>query len=197
MGFCPFLSLKINALSNSIIDQGGVEYERDNNGEYRAPSSNTISDNAPTVMAGVLPRRDVEVEKLIDAAGGQYLPDGLGAYRDGADKTPAENGVEITSAETAIGSFGFFPCPEDVSCKLWDGENDICGLLDANGSSSGGGPPKASLLLNEYMGGEDLDGNGAIYGKHFFITASERPPMLATMPEAGEEWSWQEYLDSL
>lgn len=198
MGFCPFLSFKISVPGSAIIDQGGVEYERDTADVFKDSSANTISDNAPTVMAGVATGGTPEIEKLIDVDGEEYLPDASGVFRDGSNKTAAQNEAELASAETEHSSYGFFRCPEDVSCKLWDPANEICGVFDASGSgSSGGGVPKAAMLLNEYMGGEDLDGNGAVYGKHFYITASERPPMLATMPETGTEWTWQQYLDSL
>ncbi len=59
--------------------------------------------------------------------------------------------------------------------------------------------PKAAVLVNEYMGGEDLDGNGLIYGRDFHIAPDcpDRPPMLESLPCAGRPLSWGEYLGSL
>ena len=59
--------------------------------------------------------------------------------------------------------------------------------------------PKAAILVNEYMGGEDLDGNGMIYGKDFHIAPDcpDRPPMLRSLPNEGQPMSWAEYLGGL
>ncbi len=59
--------------------------------------------------------------------------------------------------------------------------------------------PKAALLVNEYMGGEDLDGNGLVYGRDFHIAPDcpAKPPMLKSLPNEGTPMSWTEYLGSL
>jgi len=64
--------------------------------------------------------------------------------------------------------------------------------------------PQASILINEYMGNEDLDANSAIYGFDFMIQDSaEKPPMLTAI-ESNPSWtdppsaiSWEDYLDSI
>ena len=63
-------------------------------------------------------------------------------------------------------------------------------------ASAGNAPPKAAVLVNEYMGNEDLDGNGLIYGVDFHIGPG-KPPMLNSMPENGSTLTWQQYLNSL
>ena len=89
-------------------------------------------------------------------------------------------------------------CPEDTSCKLWNEGREDCGLLSIEpAGSSGGSVPKAAMLINEYMGREDLDGNDMVYGFDFFIVASDRPPMLASMPTGGMALSWEQYLATL
>lgn len=56
--------------------------------------------------------------------------------------------------------------------------------------------PKAAILVNEYMGNQDLDGNGLVYGKDFHIDPAcpDRPPMLADLPDDGFPATWADYL---
>ena len=62
--------------------------------------------------------------------------------------------------------------------------------------TSGDAIPKAVALVSEYMGGEDMDGNGKIYGKDFHIDPDDpaKPPMLANMPNEGLAVTWADYL---
>lgn len=122
-------------------------------------------------------------------------------------------------------------CLED-KCQWWDSEYGDCSLSTNSGhnlklanihdahwhptahqasnlSTSGGPtmssePPKATKLMNEFMGNEDMDGNGLVYGYDFKITDSAtKPPMLSAV-EANPNWtdpdtemSWEDYLASL
>ena len=63
-------------------------------------------------------------------------------------------------------------------------------------------PPKAASLIAEYMGNQDLDGNGAIYGYDFMIigTDPEKPNMLksiegmSTWTDPASKITWAAYL---
>jgi hypothetical protein len=59
--------------------------------------------------------------------------------------------------------------------------------------------PHASALVSEFMSTEDLDNNGLIYGKDFYITPSTVPPMLKNMniPKKGISMTWTDYLASV
>lgn len=59
--------------------------------------------------------------------------------------------------------------------------------------------PKAATLVNEYMGNQDLDGNGQIYGKDFHIdpACADKPPMLSSLPNEGRSMAWNEYLQEV
>lgn len=50
----------------------------------------------------------------------------------------------------------------------------------------------AATLSLEYFSSQDLDGDGLIYGKDFYISV-DRPPMLDEIPKAGAPKSWAEY----
>ena len=62
--------------------------------------------------------------------------------------------------------------------------------------------PKATPLISEDAGGEDMDGNGYIYGVHFAIPqdCTNIPPMIKTVSIkdtfVGDYISWNDYLDS-
>ena len=67
-----------------------------------------------------------------------------------------------------------------------------------------GSIPKASVLVNEFMGNEDLDGNGQIYGIHFKIGDDPSKPVILRGLEQHPSWpdpsiavSWGAYLQSL
>jgi hypothetical protein len=62
-----------------------------------------------------------------------------------------------------------------------------------------GGVPLAAILVNEYMGSQDLNGDGMIYGVDFHISPDcpERPPMLETFPTGGIAMTWPDYVGSL
>jgi hypothetical protein len=61
--------------------------------------------------------------------------------------------------------------------------------------------PRAAALVNEYMGNQDLDGNGMVYGRDFYIDpeCSEKPPMLSAIQPAdgAVKMTWPEYLSSV
>jgi len=83
-----------------------------------------------------------------------------------------------------------------------DGYATDCGLPAGSGLS--GVVPKANALVAEFVGNEDLDDNGLVYGKDFKIdpTDSDMPPMLEPVDThpgntATVTMTWQEYLDSL
>ena len=70
---------------------------------------------------------------------------------------------------------------------------------------AGGGAPAAAKLINEFMGSEDLDENGQVYGKDFMIDPEDEdiPPMLKQIHsnpdfvEPETKMSWADYLASL
>lgn len=102
---------------------------------------------------------------------------------------------------TAADAATFIPDTEDVPSTLI---NLLKHLNETHYDESGGSSvPKASTLLSEYFGGEDLDDNELIYGKDFKINATDVPKMLKaletdpTWPNPTTELSWQEYLDSI
>lgn len=203
MAFCPFLSLRTQSLKTQIIDQAGKVYTRNAAGQYQDAVSNSIEANAPTAMAALL-FTEASVSELGDTSGTVYTLDpATGKYLDSEGKTASENASELSVAVTDGSEYGFFRCPEDGSCKLWDQTNSRCGMMGSDallsmaGKSGGSQPPKAAILVNEYMGAEDLDGNGMIYGKEFHIKADSRPPMLASLPEKGTALTWDEYLQTL
>ena len=64
--------------------------------------------------------------------------------------------------------------------------------------------PKASILVNEFAGNEDLDGNGYIYGKDFKIKDDDEKPSLLKGIEENPLWvdpnreiTWSQYLTEL
>lgn len=66
-------------------------------------------------------------------------------------------------------------------------------------SDTGKGVPKASDLVQEYYGNEDMDGDGEIFGKDFYIDLNDPdcPPLLqkaTDVPQEGTKLSWQQYL---
>ena len=101
------------------------------------------------------------------------------------------------------------------SCQLWNADKGECALKDINLmlihidtqhlDKNRALIPKATILLQEYQGNQDLDENGYIYGKDFKIDDNDPdiPKMLKTVqaqpdfPEVTEVWTWQQYLDSL
>lgn len=65
-------------------------------------------------------------------------------------------------------------------------------------------PPYATMLLNEFMNGQDIDGNGLLYGTDFYIRDSTGKPKTLKMIESNPDWStpttsmtWVEYLASM
>ena len=58
--------------------------------------------------------------------------------------------------------------------------------------------PKASALISEYFGYEDLDNNGLIFGYDFYIT---NPPKMLESIEFDttpvSAMTWEEYLESI
>ena len=55
----------------------------------------------------------------------------------------------------------------------------------------------ASMLGQECMGSEDLDGNGLIYGLDFHIIDSDdKPFMLKHIPNKGVGYPWKGYYDN-
>jgi hypothetical protein len=74
-------------------------------------------------------------------------------------------------------------------------------IHDKHWSRTSGSVPRAALLVNEYFGNQDLDGNGLVYGKHFYVSdeCPEKPPMLSNIRAREEaiEMTWPEYLASL
>lgn len=71
-----------------------------------------------------------------------------------------------------------------------------------NGSSLTKSIPSASSLISEKQGNEDIDGNGYIFGKDFFIDPDDPdlPEMLKKIPVTDSTSiviiSWQDYIDS-
>ena len=63
------------------------------------------------------------------------------------------------------------------------------------------GVPRASLLVNEFYGWEDLDRNGLIYGRDFVIDPDcpDMPPMLDSLPppDGVPQISWASYLTQM
>lgn len=60
---------------------------------------------------------------------------------------------------------------------------------------------RSTILLNEFMFGSDMDGNGLIYGNDFMIIGENKPPILEQI-EHMEQWedssckiTWQQYQD--
>lgn len=57
--------------------------------------------------------------------------------------------------------------------------------------------PRASTLISEYFGNEDLDNNGLIFGYDFYIT---NPPKMLESIEfdttPASAMTWEEYLES-
>ncbi|WP_027358066.1 hypothetical protein [Desulforegula conservatrix] len=203
MAFCPFLSLKIQSIKTQLVDQVGKVYTRNPSGQYLDAEGNSLETNEPVAIASALAKESLVIS-LRDSAGNIYAPDSeTGKYLDQEEKTAFENESDLSMAVTEGSEYGFFRCPEDGSCKLWDVVNSRCGMMGSDallkmaGQSSGSKPPKAAILVNEYMGAEDLDGNGLIYGKTFYIKADSRPPMLASLPEKGSALTWDEYLQTL
>ena len=84
--------------------------------------------------------------------------------------------------------------------------NHVCSEIPSSCGDFGGGygTPFAGVLIAEFMGGEDLDNNGMIYGKDFMISDGEdKPPMLKAI-EAGPDWveptnsmTWTQMMNSL
>ncbi len=78
--------------------------------------------------------------------------------------------------------------------------------LTANNDPGAGAPlakekATATALIVEDSGGEDMDGNGYIYGKDFMIDPSDSncPKMIATIKVIdfdGDYITWADYLDS-
>lgn len=121
---------------------------------------------------------------------------------------------------TAGDVFTTVECPESVVCKLWDSDNLRCGMLVSNTiqkpenpikslisyfESTNTEPPKATTLINEFVGNEDVDNNGEIYGYDFKISDSdtEKPNILKAI-ENNPDWSdptneitWSQYLEWL
>jgi hypothetical protein len=57
--------------------------------------------------------------------------------------------------------------------------------------------PKASTLVSEYYGNEDLDNNGLVFGYDFYI--SNPPKMLESIEfdtQPVSAMTWEEYLES-
>ncbi len=196
MGFCPFLSLKISGtVPVEVIAQDGTVYTR--SGGVFMDGANGIGDNAPTAMVSATQDSGAEIISIQGADGNYYYPDDEGVFRDASGLTMADNDTVPVLAQTSKQIFNFFRCPQNGTCQVWDKVNRRCALIDTASSSSSGAVPKAAMLVNEYMGAEDLDGNGMVYGKHFYITEADRPPMLASMPEIGTRLTWQQYLATL
>jgi hypothetical protein len=88
---------------------------------------------------------------------------------------------------------------EAVNAEIVGLRADIEHIHSAHWHQANASVPKAAVLVNEYMGGEDLDGNGLVYGRDFHIAPDcpDRPPMLESLPSAGRPLSWDEYLGSL
>lgn len=87
----------------------------------------------------------------------------------------------------------FLPHDYDVFDKTLFGETGGVGSI-----------PKASVLVNEFMGNEDLDGNDLIYGVHFKIGDDYSKPVILNGLEQHPLWpdpshavSWGGYLQSL
>jgi hypothetical protein len=97
----------------------------------------------------------------------------------------------------ALGTYQEVDC-KGADCQLWDPDNGRCGIVTSNLISSPGksAVPKAVKLVSEYMGSEDMDGNGKVYGVDFHISPADpnRPPMLANLPEEGSPMLWSEYI---
>jgi hypothetical protein len=119
-----------------------------------------------------------------------------------------------------------------VNCRFWDATHSECsiptnnlftyhihdshehpashavGTVPASGGQAMSPPPeqsKASLLSQEYMTGEDTDGNSEVLGKDFGlnVTDSDVPKMLLTILNAPDfpvgltTYTWAEYLATL
>lgn len=98
------------------------------------------------------------------------------------------------------------------ACQLWDSEANECSLKNSSSmltkihkGANKLKPPKASLLLQEYQGGQDMDGNRMVYGRDFMINPNDPqiPKMIKTIqaqsdfPQDIQKLSWQEYLKTI
>lgn len=55
----------------------------------------------------------------------------------------------------------------------------------------------ASTLVNEYYGGQDMDGNGLVYGIDFYISSEDIPQVLIYIPQDGSPMTWTDYVESM
>ena len=69
--------------------------------------------------------------------------------------------------------------------------------LDDLGAQINAGIPQSSLLVSEYYGNQDMDGNGLIYGVDFYISSSDIPQSLKIIPKKGAPMTWNDYLGSI
>lgn len=116
-----------------------------------------------------------------------YLMDILG---QSSEKTAAEGtGSSLLKESNHIHGSHYHP------------REHLCATIPAScgGQASGfsGNVPKAAALVAEYVGNEDLDGNGLIYGIDFYICDADLPPMLEEMPKGGTSYTWLQYLATL
>lgn len=93
---------------------------------------------------------------------------------------------EITDFECAI----YYKLLE-VLTKLDDLSAKINTMTDATATTM------ASTLVNEYYGGQDMDGNGLVYGVDFYISSEDIPQVLIYIPENGAPMTWTDYVNSM
>lgn len=132
-----------------------------------------------------------------------------GTLYNGTSNIGSIIGHSDTSAGTDFGVFVKIECLQS-ECQQWDSRHNRCSKAltnynDGDGDgvltcaddqcTSGGGGSAASTLVQEYYGGEDLDGNGLVCGVDFYI--SDAPPMMSSIPQTGTSMTMQQYKDSL
>lgn len=126
---------------------------------------------------------------------------------------PLLSGITFDSAGTYI-SLQKIDC-QGSDCEWWNSITGKCSVIDIDDyqrhfdqehwNKTGASVPKASVLVSEYMGNQDLDGNGLVYGFDFYITEDDTiPKMLLKIQQTSDfdktgltEMTWQQYLDSL
>lgn len=153
-----------------------------------------------------------------------------GAFTTGAG-THSKGAFTVETLITGL-QVVWMDCFESTACQWWDDTNSECSMPNLNlfnyhlhdshehsaahavgdvpGTQGGStspppDPSKASLLSQEYMTGEDTDGNAEVLGKDFGldITDADVPKMLLTIlnnpdfPVGLTTYTWADYLATL
>jgi len=115
---------------------------------------------------------------------------------------------------TGTASLELVDC-QGPACEWWNSEKGCCSIVDidayqkhfdvAHWDKNDASVPRATILLNEFMGNQDLDGNGLVYGYDFYIAEDDNIPKMLLKTQQTKmfdktgltEMTWEEYLSSL